>query len=175
MARKTGSFQQHYLVTLARQQGGGGAAAWAAADHEHVSGQVWGVRLDHCHTFGYFSLALWARGHRVQGGARNMLYALISGAPFPDPLSAFWAVTGAASRRVPVAGSTSKGPGSSSSCAMSRIAGMTSSPMSRRLRIASSCVMAPSPSQKKMLPGRMYSRTCRILGRTVFGVPEMIV
>src|SRR5882724_3543622 len=73
MARKTGSFQQHYLVTLARQQGGGGAAAWAAADHEHVSGQVWGVRLDHCHTFGYFSLALWAREHRVQGGAKHAL------------------------------------------------------------------------------------------------------
>ncbi len=43
------------------------------------------------------------------------------------------------------------------------------------LRIWSSWVMAPSPSQKKMLPGRKYSRTCRILGSTVLGVPEMIV
>ena len=59
----------------------------------------------------------------------------------------------------PVVGSTSNGLNSSSSLPISRTAGMTSSPMSRRLRIWSSCVMAPSPSQKKMLPGRKYSRT----------------
>src|SRR5437667_255130 len=59
---------------------------------------------------------------------------------------------------LPVAGSTSKGPGSSSSWAISRMAGMTSAPMSRRLRMESSCVMAPSPSQKKMLPARLLGQ-----------------
>ena len=50
--------------------------------------------------------------------------------------------------------SISNGPLSSSSAPCSRIAGRTSSPISLRLRIVSSCVIAPSPSQKKMLPGR---------------------
>ena len=70
-----------------------------------------------------------------------------------------------------MAGSISKGPGRSSSLAISRQAGMTSSPMSRRERIASSWSIAPSPSQKKIVPGRSVSSTVRILGRTVFGVP----
>ena len=38
----------------------------------------------------------------------------------------------------PVAGSTSNGPGRSNSLAISRTAGMTSSPIRRRLRMASS-------------------------------------
>ena len=72
-------------------------------------------------------------------------------------------------------GLTSKELGSSSSLAISRTAGMTSSPISRRLRMESSWVIAPSPSQKKTLPGRRYSSTWRILGMTVLGVPEMMV
>ena len=39
----------------------------------------------------------------------------------------------------------------------------------------SSWVIEPSPSQKKMLPGRRYSNTWRILGSTVFGVPVIMV
>ena len=41
--------------------------------------------------------------------------------------------------------------------------------------MASSWSMAPSPSQKKMLPGRRYSSTWRTFGMTVFGVPVMMV
>ena len=39
----------------------------------------------------------------------------------------------------------------------------------------SSWDMAPSPSQKKMLPGRRVSSTCLIFGSTVLGVPEMML
>ena len=46
---------------------------------------------------------------------------------------------------------------------------------SLRLRIWSSWVMAPSPSQKKIAPGRSVSRTWRTLGITLSGVPVMIV
>jgi hypothetical protein len=71
-------------------------------------------------------------------GCRERPYALISAASLPEPLSAAWLLPDLASMRSPVAGSTSNGPGRSSSFAISRTAGMTSSPISRRLRIASS-------------------------------------
>ena len=58
---------------------------------------------------------------------------------------------------------------------ISLTAGSTSSPISLRLRIWSSWDMAPSPSQKKTLPGLKYSRTSLILGMTVLGVPVMMV
>ena len=51
---------------------------------------------------------------------------------------------------------------------------MTSSPKRRSERIESSWFIAPSPSQKKIEPGRSVSRTCLIFGSTVLGVPEMI-
>ena len=35
--------------------------------------------------------------------------------------------------------------------------------------------IAPSPSQKKIEPGRRYSSTCRTFGITVFGVPVMML
>src|SRR5207247_1221552 len=40
--------------------------------------------------------------------------------------------------------------------------------------MASSWSMAPSPSQKKMLPGRRYSSTWRTFGITVFGVRQLL-
>ena len=49
---------------------------------------------------------------------------------------------------------------------------MTSSPMRRRLRIASSWSIAPSPSQKKIDARAQVSSTVRIFGITVFGVPR---
>ena len=74
-----------------------------------------------------------------------------------------------------MAGSTSNGLDNPSSSPISLTAGRTSSPMSLRLRIWSSWDMAPSPSQKKTLPGLKYSRTSLILGMTVLGVPVMMV
>ena len=74
-----------------------------------------------------------------------------------------------------VAGSTWNASTRPSSRPISRTAGSTSSPMSRSERIESSWLIEPSPSQKKICPGRRVSSTWRTLGRTVFGVPVMII
>ena len=172
----------HLLVAAVREVDGGGPLPRAPEPFSPYDGRLLGVRrggvgelLAQLHVEGA-CLAYDIVGRVRVGGPRDRHHPLRQGegvavgaAAAPDSAGSWLSSTG-----LLVAGSTSNAPGSSSSRPISRTAGMISEPMSRRLRMASSWSMSPSPSQKQIMPGRRYSRTCRIFGSTVFGVPVTI-
>src|SRR6185312_4544426 len=144
-------FEQAYVPAFAREHRRGGGSAGAATNDDHIG-------LSH-------GTPSPLRPHR----------RLACPTPLPSGRAGKAGHTLVASTGLFVFTSISNGLLRSSDLPISRTAGMTSSPISRRLRMASSWFMAPSPSQKKMLPGRRYSSTCRIFGITVLGVPVMML
>ena len=105
VTRKKLAFKKQHPPALAGQHGGGGTAAGAAADDEHVGAEV---RLI---------------SHRQSRYANQ---SATCSAALPGISVCRFSASSFAAFGWPVAGSTSKGPGSSSSSAISLTAGMTS-------------------------------------------------